>query len=356
MKKRHLGLELLRIIAMCMIITLHYMSKGGVIHKLSEDRSLTNHLWYLLEAFCSASVNVYVLISGYFLTSKNWHIGKVIRLWLQVWLFSVLVPIVALAIGAIGTDTINLGLIQQLVLPVTYEHYWFATAYIWMYLLAPVLSIAVEKLPKKQLEVVLVGLLLIFCGLKSVNPYLIPWDAYGCDLYWFICLFLVAGYIREYGIKWLGSIRVSALTFAGATLVTYCICCIMAAIASNTGKLWYYMDMTYSYNYVTMFVASVALFCLFLQLDMSKVNGILRSIVLRLSVATFSVYLLHDNVTIRDKWQQWLHIDKAMGQAWQPIHLLSCIIVLFLLGFIADNIWRICVAGVLSRLEKRKEA
>ena len=89
--KRQLNFEILRIIAMCMIITMHYLTKGLNVPKLSEDLSLSNMLWWLIYAFSVGSVNIYVLISGYFLADSRWRIDKVFSLYLTVWRNSVLI-------------------------------------------------------------------------------------------------------------------------------------------------------------------------------------------------------------------------------------------------------------------------
>ena len=68
-KKRQANFELVRIIAMLMVIALHYIVKGNMSQSLSVDGSANNHLWWLVEAFCNVAVNVYVLISGLFFLS-----------------------------------------------------------------------------------------------------------------------------------------------------------------------------------------------------------------------------------------------------------------------------------------------
>lgn len=66
-KERQINYELLRIIAMLMIVSLHYLSKGGLLGDPSRAKmSATGYAAWLLEAFCLVAVNVYVLISGYF--------------------------------------------------------------------------------------------------------------------------------------------------------------------------------------------------------------------------------------------------------------------------------------------------
>ena len=66
-KPRQLNYEILRILAMLMIVSLHYFSKGGLLSSpISNPISATGYTVWLLEAFCLVAVNVYVLISGYF--------------------------------------------------------------------------------------------------------------------------------------------------------------------------------------------------------------------------------------------------------------------------------------------------
>ena len=69
--RNNVGVELLRILAMMMIVGLHYMNFGGI---LWSDAICNRRLAWLLEAFCIVAVNCYVLISGYFLvSSKSFH-------------------------------------------------------------------------------------------------------------------------------------------------------------------------------------------------------------------------------------------------------------------------------------------
>ena len=70
-KKRLVNFELLRIVAMMMVIALHYISRGLAVEKLSVDNSLSNCLWWLILAVCNVAVNAYVLISGYFLVDSE---------------------------------------------------------------------------------------------------------------------------------------------------------------------------------------------------------------------------------------------------------------------------------------------
>ena len=65
MKERNYGIDLLRVISMIGVMTLHVLGHGGV---LAITKILTlnyNIAWLLNILFCSA-VNCFVLITGYF--------------------------------------------------------------------------------------------------------------------------------------------------------------------------------------------------------------------------------------------------------------------------------------------------
>ena len=334
---RQTGFELLRIISMLMIIAMHYMTKGMKIEKLSADNSVTNIIYWIIYAFCLSSVNAYVFISGYFAPDSKWSLKKLIRLWAQVLCYSILVPLILSAFGVFDLKGADLSLKQQIFLPVTYEHYWFATAYIMLYLIVPVLNAAISKLEKNNYRALLLALIAVFCGFKSINPYLIPWDKYGNDMIWFIILYLIGGYLRTYGIPFTENknkkqnARFGLFAYLAFSVITFFIAFAFSFIVRSTGKLEYYMDMTYCYNYVTVVIASIGLFAFFANTDIGYrpwINNVARY--------TFGVYLLHDNIVLREKWQHLLLIDSAQGKWWQIFHMLICIIIVFIVGSAMD--------------------
>ena len=89
-KKRQSNYEVLRVIAMAMIVAMHFMLKGGIAVPMSENGSLVNHVAWLIEAFCIVAANCYVLISGYFLVEVQWKLRKLISLVAQILFYSFL--------------------------------------------------------------------------------------------------------------------------------------------------------------------------------------------------------------------------------------------------------------------------
>ena len=89
------------------------------------------------------------------------------------------------------------------------EHYWFITAYVFLYLFLPFVSAGIRKMTKPQMKLAIGMLLLLFSVLKSVLPFRLEKSGHGYDCIWYLCVFLVAAYIRKFGLpilekKWRG--------------------------------------------------------------------------------------------------------------------------------------------------------
>ena len=83
---RMANLELLRCVAMMMVVVLHYLGKGNLLADLTDPHLTGAELaaWFL-ECFCIVAVNVYMFISGFFLCASSFKVSRLVQLWLQVW-------------------------------------------------------------------------------------------------------------------------------------------------------------------------------------------------------------------------------------------------------------------------------
>ena len=89
--KRNIGIDLLKIVSMLMIVTLHMLGHGGVLDNMPPMSRCYQVAW-LIEIACYGAVNCYALASG-FLTARC-NIRKLMELWLQVMFYSLLITIV----------------------------------------------------------------------------------------------------------------------------------------------------------------------------------------------------------------------------------------------------------------------
>ena len=106
----------MRILAMLMIVCLHYLSKGGALANPTGELTAVGCTAWLIEAFCLSAVNVYVLISGYFGIGDSANLDitspievrgifeRTFRVYLQVWFYSVVIGLIFLVTGQQSFD------------------------------------------------------------------------------------------------------------------------------------------------------------------------------------------------------------------------------------------------------------
>ena len=322
-----------------MILTLHYNQQSGALLQLGESATPVNIFANIIESFAIAGINTYILISGFFLSKSNIRISRLITLICQVYFYTILISVAMQIAGIYSLNFDNsLYKLVQYVFPISSEHYWFVTAYVILYVLSPIMNAGVEKLSRKQLKLVIIGLLIWFSFIKSFVPVLFPTDHFGYDYGWFIVLYLIAAYIRKYDVVLFYTAKKSALV--------YIISCVIIAVMSislyyinyYTGGFNHYQQMMFSYNFIFTLTASLGLFSMFRFLRLK--DNAFASLVRFIGPLTFGVYLLHMHVEIRDRWVYWIsnligpvRLDSVWLFIW---HAIRCIIVVFVAGIFVD--------------------
>lgn len=327
-KSRQSNMELLRIVAMLMIITLHYLDKGDVLGDFAAMSSANHYLTWILEAFCYVAVNVYVLISGYFLVQSRFTFKKLFVLWVQVLFYSWVIAGIFFLGGWAEAEAKTLYELFFVAFPVTAGHYWFATVYVLLFGLFPFLNAGIARMSKGQHKACIAVLLVIFSLWNTVLPFTIPvTDHEGMDIAWFVCLYMIAAYIRKYPECIKHKKYVYVLGYAGFSVLVFAAGIALLWIDGVVGKLGGYATNFYAYNSLPVLGASVCLFMAFLKTEI-KGNGLCKCINL-IAGATFGVYLIHEHRYIRYLWQQWLATPDAVNEPWLLLHLLGSVLAVF---------------------------
>lgn len=332
--KRQANFELLRIVAMVMIIILHYLNKGNLVTAYTTDSSVVNYAAHFIEAFCIVAVNCYVLLSGYFLVESAWKPGRVVSLVAQILFYSVLIPIALIYVGAISFDDLTIYDWLTYVLPIETEHYWFATAYLVMYLFAPLLAAGVRAIEKRTLQIVIIVLLFYFSVWKSILPMVITTDRQGYDYGWFLCLFLIAAYIRLYGCPLLDKKRNAVFLYTGMGICIFLLSVISCILAHRMESFAYYMDMLTSYNHILCLLGAVGFFMIFKNMKPWESRS--ASIIRWLAPYTFGIYLLHEHVLVRYEWLRWLQVERVQGSFLFVPHMFGCVLLVYAVGTVID--------------------
>lgn len=363
-KKRMVNIEILRLLAMAMVVSLHYLDKGELLEKLTGPLSLQGHLAWILESFSIAAVDVYVLISGYFLVETGFRSRRVISLVLQVMFYTCLLPVFLVITGVLPPGEITFYNILQCIFPTNMLHYWFVSAYVLMFLFTPVLNAAVRGMGRRQLQGAIVLLLIMESLSKTVIPVRLELDNLGYDAYWFMVVYLIAAYIRLYGIPFLEKRGRAILCYILACFGMYLLTMLIRGAYLVTGQFENFIESAYGYNHLLTIGAATALFYVFKNREADGKRPWVSKFICGIAPCSFGVYLLHEQVNVRYEWPFWLGADRCGSPGSLLLHWLGAVLTVMVIGLAVDYLrsllfqgaGRLFADGRLDRVLRKADA
>ena len=324
---RQTNIELLRVVAMLLIVTGHYLyhlktTEPPLSFSPASIPELTNFcLLQLLYVFTSTGVNLFVLITGYFLAERtDFRLRGMIRVSITTIFYAVVIYLLFCLFGKTVFSTSEF--IRNLE-PVPVHQYWFVAKYLGLLLVAPFLAMLVSQLDKHRYRLLLAILFLLLFEWPYGELF-----GGGMSLTWFCFLFLVGGYLHRYGLPlhrdWLAVIIVALLIFALHTVTD-----VLTYLKSGAPFVLKYD----ANNSVTFFLALLVFVCFARR----QFSGRLWRRVALIAPYTFGVYLFHEYSLMRIfLWEETAPL--ILPRLPLFIHVLVISVLVFLCGIIIDYI------------------
>ena len=349
-KKRQNNFEALRLLAMFMVIILHYLNKGGLLTSEADAFTGVSYAAWFLESFAIVAVNVYVLITGYFMCESSMKVSRLLEIICQVLWYTLLIPAVLVLLGVVDVRSFNLYDILHFVFPIHMKHYWFVTAYVILMLFVPFLNVAIRHLNQKQLMFTTILMTVYQTLPKSILPVKFVDDDAGNGVLWLICLYLIAAYIRKYGIPFFSSFKKSLLCYVSGACVMFLSLIVMRFVYFRLDAFGESISFGYHYNHILCLFAAVALFYAVKHWQLK--DGAVSRLIGKAAPYTFGVYLLHEHILVRYEWVKWLQVAPTENVLWFVAELLWKCFVVLAAGLILDWIRSMIFKAVSKLLRK----
>lgn len=317
-KKRDSKFELLRILSMIMIISSHFSLYGNWQNKNSNIIKTMQ-----FQPWGQIGVYLFVMISGYFLSTKDLNFklawNRVLPLWEKTILYSIFCLFLAFILKL---GTVNLKSIIKGVFPISFNQYWFMTSFIVLMLITPLLNYLVNNFNKGTLQFSLLGIILI----ADIYP-LFGNSPLGGTLSASVLIsaYLIAACIRKYeiSIKYWISILLIILGLSGQYYSMY----LMNVL--HQGPLRFT-------NGILPLISAVGIFLIFLNLP-SFYN---RSINF-LASSVLAAYLITMHQTIYEWfWQTFLNVGKFQASPWLTFIGLGVSLLIVICCCLVDKIFK----------------
>ena len=317
---RQSNFELLRIFAMLFIVMYHYAIHGGF--QFSNELTLNKLFLQMFGFGGKVGVNVFVIISGYFLVYEGFKLKKLLKLMAQMWFYSagILLIVLAFDIGNPGFKNIIKSL-----LPLGMMN-WFAYAYFVLYLIFTFENVLLKNLShKKYLTMLAFG-----CMLWFVIPTFTKISMEFSNMVLFCYLYALGGYIRLYQEK---TVFPKALKVTFYTYIFYVLASLMLDVLAVK---YNYFVTRWSYfsggRSIFPFVMAVGFFLYF------KSKKIPYNKYINIAASTmFGVYLIHDNgLLAKFIWLKIFHNYAYYDSNFLVIHAVLTVLTVLIIGGIID--------------------
>ena len=327
--RREPNFEVMRTIAMFFIVVYHCLTHGiggNYGFNVSNPTTLFNLLFSdFLLVFSSIAVNLYVMVSGYFLVDLDFKMSRIVRIWTYACFYSCSITILFMSLQIVPFNITALG---KSFFPISTDAYWFVTQYIGLLILSPFLAILVRQLSYKQYLWLLTGGALICLALIPDFPLAKRFHvAHGNSVWSFAYLFLVAGFIKHYQKRIL-----MAWLMKAALLVTLLTmgCELFFGYQNDSIYLFWF-----NYNGIP-FVLTIIVFLIIRQMQIAE-SGIWK-ILVKLAPYTFGVYLIHDQLMMRGWLWNTVSLTSVCDHWTYPLIVVGLCCLLFLVATFIEGI------------------
>lgn len=348
-KERQSNIELLRILATMGVIILHYNNPlgGGGITSV-KNGSLNFYILYILESIFIYAVNLFMLVSGYFMYGqKTRSLWKPVELIIQVVMFREALYLLSVVMGRTAFS------IRHILLSAIPANY-FVILYCTVYLISPFIAVLMDALSQKGLQTLVYIMFILFSvyptfvdmlgelrgsefnGLSSIGMYGSQW---GYTVVNFMLMFIIGMSLRKLdtGI-FLWKTRKLFICFVILVMVVS----VWARMNDRVG----FLDVRSAWEYCNPLIIlnAVIVFVLFLKIDLGS-----NKIINKLADGAFSVYLLHSI------FLSHLGIEKfVVGNVFvMLVHIMGSVVVIYLICWVAHIMYHFIMDPFLKILHTK---
>lgn len=329
MKQRDVGMELLRIIAMLMVLGLHanFLALPAIT---SENVFTVEGLSRsVIQSLCIVAVNVFVMISGWFGIRPTLR-GFCNFMWQVLFIvgFSYLAGALFCDYSLVPKDFFrSFGLY--------YGGGWFVASYIGLYIISPILNSYVENTSVNNIAIML-GAFFAFEFIWG-NTLSVDFVVGGYSTFSFIGVYIFAGMLRKVKIKWSKSCICGVFIFSTLLNALLFIVAVRLNIIVMRDILFNYIN--------PLVVVSAAAFLLLFTPPVSLHNTMCQRVMLWCASSCFAAYLIHAGTEITLTYYvegaRWIY--EKSGNLSLLTELLYIVIV-FMFAVIIDQprklVWR----------------
>ncbi len=329
---------------------MHYNNPGEGLGQGFRYASGSNEIvLYLLECLFRCGVDVFILISGYFLCQNNKRgVSKPLSLIIMVIAVNLLFYLYSVFSGNLVFSFYDfcLGLVP---------HNYFVTLYVTLYFISPFINKIFVTFDQKNWDLFLIIILILFSIVPTMGDVLIEvthreWSGIstisksgslaGYNIVNFALMYCIGAFVRFSQIDKRG--------IKGSTLM---LCVILCVIVTFCWSYFFFDDSTFvrtrsawTYHNPLTIAMAVLMFLLF-----SKIN-ISSKIINEVAKAAFACFLIHAHVITHLNIEQY--VQKSIPI--MLIHIIVCMFLSYIVSYVFYKLYNLTIDRIIDKAIQRK--
>lgn len=280
--KRNSNIELLRMTAIFMVVVVHAIGWTGARYLVWKGCFWS---YNLLEALCVCAVDIFVLISGYFLINSKFKARNVFRTAIGgVWIYSVVFTALNMALRS---EAVSRSEYISMFLPFVTKKYWFVNSYVALYILSPFINKALHSLNRRQLTCITLTMVCMFSLRSTFLP--VRWsqdESAGLNIISFVTLYCIGAWMRLCYKPNGKSGKFLLVYLASALLIT-----VTKRVVLDLGLSESLSEKFYMYSSIFVYAEAVSLFLA--VLNMKQIGGRTGELINAAAKHSLGVYIIH---------------------------------------------------------------
>ena len=327
---RKSNLELLRILCILFIVSYHFVYQSGIFYTRTFKEVL---FYYSISGLGRNACSVFVIIGAWFLVDREFKFSQVFNLYFTFIFYTFVKQIYLYAQGITNIQNFDslFVITRQSVL-------WFATNYILLLLMTPLLNLILNKIERKKIEAGLLIFGIISCLLPTLTTIK---GTFQYEIWTLVFLYLLTGYIKKYKSDLTSISKKKSFIIFTSVYLTLILALSISKYYENANPIimkrifeyaYFYLDRLYT---IPNIILAYSIFFFFYQLDI-KNNKIINT----LASTSFGVYCFHQNPDFyyhlwKDIFKSDYYSSALIGNK-RAFYTIIVIFIVFIVGVILE--------------------
>ena len=312
---RNSSVELLRIVSMLFIVISHASFHGGFPKDGSSFQINDLFLdWFTLG---NLGVDIFVMITGYYMCEKELKIQRILKLLSQVWFYSLL----SLLFGIVIKYKFTIKTVISFLFPTIFSTWWFFTAYFVIMILSPFINTFIDSIDRNKHKICISVMLTMWV----VIPTFTNQKMFESEIPQFLMFYLIGAFLKKHPDNIFKNKKIRMCV----TIISFGLL-FMSSVVFRTLEDYFSFfggkSILFYYRHSLLIVgASVGLFTMAIYRQ-----PFFSSLINKIASCTFGVYLIHESPIVRSwLWLDIFHNYEYYNSGTLVVRLLLCAAIVF---------------------------